>query len=69
VQDGENALLVPPSDAHALAAAIMRLRDDAPLRARLGEAAKQQVFSSYTWAARTRAILKAHRMIEVYRLT
>jgi glycosyltransferase involved in cell wall biosynthesis len=61
VQDGENALLVPPSDAHALAAAIMRLRDDAPLRARLGETAKQQVFSSYTWAARTRRIIEAHR--------
>jgi glycogen(starch) synthase len=33
--DGENALLVPPGDARALAAAVERLRDDAGLRERL----------------------------------
>ncbi|MBB4661761.1 glycosyltransferase family 4 protein [Conexibacter arvalis] len=34
--DGENALLVDPLDVDAIAAALRRLADDAPLRARLG---------------------------------
>src|SRR5205085_12357818 len=33
---GHDALLVPPSDAHELAQAILRLLDDPNLRARLG---------------------------------
>ncbi len=36
VDDGETGLLVPPRDAPALAAALARLMDDAPLRERLG---------------------------------
>jgi glycosyltransferase involved in cell wall biosynthesis len=35
--DGENAILVPAGDPEALAAATIRLADDAELRARLGE--------------------------------
>jgi glycosyltransferase involved in cell wall biosynthesis len=38
--DGETALLVPPGDPAALAAAIARLRDDPDLRARLGRAGR-----------------------------
>jgi glycosyltransferase involved in cell wall biosynthesis len=36
-----NALLVPPGDAPALAAAMTRLADDEPLRLRLGEGARE----------------------------
>ncbi len=39
VRDGVNGLLVPFGDSAALAEAIARLRDDAPLRERLGRAA------------------------------
>lgn len=37
----EHALLVPPGDSRALAAAIRRLAHDVPLRARLGQAARE----------------------------
>jgi glycosyltransferase involved in cell wall biosynthesis len=57
VTDGETALLVPSSDAHALAGAIQRLRDDAALRQRLADAAYTEVMAHYTWAARAQNIL------------
>jgi glycogen synthase len=40
LRDGENALLVPPDDADALAAAVRRLAGDAGLRGRLREAGR-----------------------------
>ncbi len=46
--DEENALVVPPSNPAALAAAILRLADDAPLRARLG-AAGLATARRFTW--------------------
>ncbi len=39
IEDGKNGLLIPVGDADALAAAMARLADDAPLRERLGAAA------------------------------
>lgn len=41
IVDGENGLLVPPRDVEALAAALRRLDADAPLRARLADAASR----------------------------
>ena len=43
VTDGDNGLLVPPGDAHALGAAIARFFGDAELRARLAAAAPGSV--------------------------
>jgi glycosyltransferase involved in cell wall biosynthesis len=43
IKDGETGLLVPPADAVSLAAAILRLIDDAPLRLKLAVAAQQRV--------------------------
>jgi glycosyltransferase involved in cell wall biosynthesis len=40
IADGETGLLCPPGDARAAADAVVRLLDDAGLRARLGEAAR-----------------------------
>jgi glycosyltransferase involved in cell wall biosynthesis len=42
LEDGRTALLVPADDASALAAAMRRLDEDAGLRARLGEAARER---------------------------
>lgn len=40
VEDGVNGLLVEPDDPRALASALVRLRDDGPLRTRLAEAGR-----------------------------
>lgn len=48
VQDGVTALLVAPGDAPAMAAAALRLLDDAALRSRLAQAALAEV-GRYTW--------------------
>lgn len=49
--DDVNGLLVAPGDAGALASAIRRLADDAPLRARLGAAARSAA-AEYSWSRR-----------------
>ena len=61
LRDGENVLLVPPDDAQALAAAIVRLAEDVDLRRRLGEGAKK-LAEYFTWesiAARTLALYES----------
>ena len=46
VRDGETGLLFPAGNADALAERIARLRDDAPLRARLGARARERVLET-----------------------
>jgi glycosyltransferase involved in cell wall biosynthesis len=59
--DGDTALLVPPADEAALAGAIVRLIDDADLRARLGAAARRRALERHTWEAGARALLERLR--------
>jgi glycosyltransferase involved in cell wall biosynthesis len=47
--DDDTALLVPPGDPEALAAAIGRALDDDALRARIGAAGRQRVIERWTW--------------------
>jgi glycosyltransferase involved in cell wall biosynthesis len=64
VQHERTGLVVPAGDAGALAAALRRLHDDAPLRARLGAAARDAVkpYSQQAWAAgMSRALAAAER--------
>jgi glycosyltransferase involved in cell wall biosynthesis len=49
LQDGSNGLLVPPGDASAMAAAVRRLIDDAPLRSRLGRQAREDAVRKHSW--------------------
>jgi glycosyltransferase involved in cell wall biosynthesis len=48
-RDGETALVVPPENVEALAAAIARLASDAPLRARLGTAAREYCVAHHSY--------------------
>jgi len=58
IQDEVNGLLCPPGDSHALADALVRLRGDADLRARLGRAAHESVLRGHTWDSVARRILR-----------
>lgn len=51
VTDGQDGLLVAPKDVAGLAAALLRLRDDAALRARLGSAARRTATGTLSWEA------------------
>jgi len=48
VQDGESALVVPPQDAPALAAAIGRLLDDPALAVQLGATACRRASAEFS---------------------
>ncbi len=58
VLDGETGVLTPVGNSEALAAALLRLLDDAPQRARMGAAARARIAESFSMesvARRTRA--------------
>ncbi len=57
VRDGHNGLVVPAGNARALADAMRRLADDAPLRVRLGAAGERdvQAYTHDAWAGGVRA--------------
>jgi glycosyltransferase involved in cell wall biosynthesis len=60
VRDGETGLVVPAGDPQALAAALRRLHDDAPLRARLAAAgqAEARTYTFDRWAGGMAAALE-----------
>jgi glycosyltransferase involved in cell wall biosynthesis len=60
LRDGENALLVPPGDPDALAAALQRLIQDPGLAEQLARNAYDEA-PRYSWDAR------ASRLAEVFR--
>jgi glycosyltransferase involved in cell wall biosynthesis len=56
-REGENALLVPPDDVRALAAALQRALSDQPLAARLSQGARESA-ETHTWQRRAEAVLR-----------
>lgn len=61
VVDGETGLLVPAGDAGALAAAIVRLADDAGLRRRLGAAGRARFLREFTLERSAAQVLALYR--------
>ena len=53
-----NGLLVPPHDSAALAAAIVRLFEDAGLRQRLAAGGRQTVLAQFDMAANTQHLMR-----------
>ncbi|MEU1946131.1 glycosyltransferase family 4 protein [Streptomyces sp. NPDC059474] len=59
--DGETCLAVPPGDADALAAALLRLLGDADLGRRLGAAGRERVLRRFTWEQAARGTVEQYR--------
>jgi glycosyltransferase involved in cell wall biosynthesis len=57
IEHERTGLLCPPGDAGALASALIRLRHDRDLRARLGQAARAAVLRAHTWDAVVERVL------------
>jgi glycosyltransferase involved in cell wall biosynthesis len=59
--DGETTLAVPPGEAPALAAALIRLLGDPALRERLGAAGRERAVRRFTWRAAAAATADRYR--------
>jgi glycosyltransferase involved in cell wall biosynthesis len=59
--DNATALLVPPGNSEALAAALRRGLDDPELRARIGAAGRQRIIERWSWT------VTAEKTVEQYR--
>ncbi|MEO3938487.1 glycosyltransferase family 4 protein [Dermatophilaceae bacterium Soc4.6] len=57
---GDAAVLVPPGDPEAIAAAVRALLDDEGERARLGAAGRERVLALYSWASVARRTVEAY---------
>jgi glycosyltransferase involved in cell wall biosynthesis len=60
LRDGENGLLVQPGDIPALAQALRRVIEDAPLRRRLASEALEECRRTYSWEAVGRQIMDVY---------
>jgi glycosyltransferase involved in cell wall biosynthesis len=63
VRDGENGILVPIADVPALTAAILRLLENADLRARMGAAGRALVLREFSVAAMCEGNLAVYRQV------
>jgi len=66
VDDERTGLLFPAGDSAAIAAALLRLRDDSGLRARLGTAARDAIETERNWrhiAARVVQLVEAQKIL------
>lgn len=64
LRDDDNGLLVEPGDVPALAAALRRVVEDAPLRRRLAETALEECRRTYSWDAVGRQIMDVYAQVQ-----
>ena len=57
LKDGDNCLVVPPSELEAWNGALRRLMEEVGLKEELGEKAKERLVENYTWKIRAKHIL------------
>lgn len=63
LKDGENAILIPPRDPHAFAAAVGRLLDHPEEATRLGNNAREFIAKRYSLQAATRKLESVYRSL------
>ena len=63
IEDNVTGLLVPPGQDEPLAAAVARLLDDAPLRTRMGHAARQRAQAKFTWRVLSGEVANVYREV------
>ncbi|MBI4022808.1 glycosyltransferase family 4 protein [Candidatus Berkelbacteria bacterium] len=61
--DGQTARLVAPGDAPALAAALVEVAGNEPLRRRLGRQARQAAVDRHTWKVNADRVIAAYRSL------
>ena len=59
LKNEENALLCDPEDVEGWKAAILKLKEDKPLREKIGRRAFEDLQNKYTWVKRADKVLKA----------
>ncbi len=64
VIDGQSGSTVPPGDAPAIAAALVRLHGDPDLRARLGNAARERVVSEFDVDRNAQRLIERIRLVK-----
>ncbi|WP_428487139.1 glycosyltransferase family 4 protein [Rhodopila sp.] len=64
LRDCENGLLVQPGDIPALAQALRRIIEDAPLRRRLAATALEECRRTYSWEAVGRQIMNVYALVK-----
>jgi glycosyltransferase involved in cell wall biosynthesis len=67
VRDGETGFHVPPRDPHAIADRLHRMLSDDALRTRLGENARRDVNSRFTWPSTVEALADVYEELIVSR--
>ncbi len=63
VRDGETGFLVPVGDVDLLAARLMALLGDAPLRERVGRCARASVSRDFSWERAVKATMEVYREV------
>jgi glycosyltransferase involved in cell wall biosynthesis len=59
LQDGVNALLVPPNDPEKLGEAILKLASNPDLRESLGKKARRDLLAKYTWTHNAKRVIES----------